>query len=140
MKHIQFLALLCSFVCLLSSCKKDGDTAPTTDPRDAFVGTYQVTYSGNCGGGAATLIVRKGISANELLFTDAYKADYPVNLSGNSFSIPTYIQLTTIDGYTVSISVFGNGSFNNGAINYTETSKYGPPENYICTAQVIGTK
>ncbi len=141
MKKNPLFVLLCSFALLLFACKKE-DTAPappTTDSRDAFVGTYHLNYGGNCGSGTATLIVKKGDGFNQLLFTDPGMANYPVQLDGNNFTIVPYTQPTVVQGVTISVNISGYGRFDSNTIKYTETSQY-TSLGYTCTNQATGTK
>jgi len=133
MKKNQFL-ILCSFVFLLSACTKD-----KLDPRDVFVGTYSILADyvcSDCFGNfwsntyPSTIVVSKGDKENELLFTDSYRSNHSVTLSGSSFKIEDFPMSNGSIGT-------GGGTISSNAISYNLGFSNGCT---LCSEEGRGTK
>ncbi|QHV96428.1 hypothetical protein [Spirosoma endbachense] len=113
-------------------CKKSADV----DPRDQYVGSYNVTASVsvkvslNPIGSTVdryNIIVEKGSAPNELKFTDPSNT-YVVELDGNKYIVPVFTTTKTLNGTNYSVRTIGSGVFNENSMtvsfsanNYTNS-------------------
>jgi hypothetical protein len=97
---MRLIVLLFILALSFSSCKKDGSGAENVDPREQYLGTYDIDYSSktiigaidfNEDSGKGTLTFVKGDAANELKmtteFTNFSKTTDVVKLDGTKFTV-----------------------------------------------------
>ncbi|WP_041257685.1 hypothetical protein [Fibrella aestuarina] len=124
MKLTKSLFSLALISLAVAACKS---TDP--DPRTQYVGTYKMAFTDvlqNRSSGATanylstgTLNVKLGATQAELILTE--RSTYPVQVSGNTFTIPAFIDIQSIAGSSVAFTVSGTGSFSPNGITVTYT-------------------
>lgn len=139
MKKLFLITLL---LVTFFSCKKD-----KVDLRDTLIGSYEVSFTALITGssgqttdtGSYSLVVAKGNTYNQLLFTDPREGEYTVILEGTNFTIPIYSQTLFLSGMEYNRKVFGSGSFHSDSIIYAEQVEVFPT-NIPITSNVSGSK
>lgn len=107
--------LLLSGLVVFSSCKKDDTPA---DPRDAFVGEYEMKAQCNSAGGDIELEIEKDPnSAKDLILNSSFFdyfniEDVEAEISGNGFEIPETNVSIVQNGVTYNGKMEGEGSMN----------------------------
>ena len=125
------LMLLTAFTFILSSCKKDEEEV-IVDPREAVIGSYNITEAWSWAGSTFTadgslsynMTITKSSQSTVKILVENLRNDnltFEANLNGNDFNIPSQAQL--IDNVTVTFTGSGkftstSSTFNFTAINY----------------------
>ncbi|QKZ14260.1 hypothetical protein [Spirosoma sp. KUDC1026] len=119
-------AILSLLAC--ASCTKD---TAAVDPREQYLGTYNVTGTtssyeldssnptkATVSSGDDVLIIGKGQTDKELIFAFSTRR-LSANISDNGFSFPAQTQFSEFLGTTVSVNIDGEGGQTNNAIDFT---------------------
>lgn len=121
MKKINLLPSLFILLVLLAGCKDD----EPVDPRDAFVGTFQMNGTCNFIDGTNSqdnynLTISKSSDQTGIILANLINSAQNINatVSGNSFTI-TQGAITLSNGSTININGTGNLNENTLSLNYS---------------------
>lgn len=118
MKTRLFFTL--SAVMLFISCEKE-----KTDPRDAYIGTWQGTETqvypeiGSTETFDVTYMITKGTQNNEIVITntEAYEFTYTAIINDDGYSYKRFQLFTNMSGISVYFQLTGAGYLRNSQIN-----------------------
>ena len=127
-----FVAIIFAAVTVFSSCTGDEPLVPDTDPRDKFLGSWQVAEEteGQSTGTYPATVTEDNSNTSRIRINNIF------NL-GNSVSVTALVAGSSVDigSQTVSgVIISGNGLFTGSSfiLNYT-TNSGGGPENIKAT-------